>query len=356
MRPLSLLTAAAVLAAACSAPVSASAQDRYSRGVVYRPAAPSVYTAAAPQGSPQGQTLRAAYTGRMLSWPGKVGGPQPRPAQAAVPAPQPPQAPPAPRAMAPARDRYASANSTPDTASRPYANPMRAQAPSPAPQLHRAPVMEQPIRQAAAPAPERMVPPPARRAPLPQSIYDAPQQPQPAPAPIAARQPAPQPAPVQQAFVTPDPDFQGPYPPATKEPWRRLLGDTPPAQGQGVAVPLPAQDAAPAAAAPKTPAKPAKPAKAAKAETGPPPQRLAAAPGAYHNGRATSATRFYSVHRQFGVEPDPIKMPQQFFLDGSPDLSEPPPPPVRRIAPTPGKSTAAIRAAQARSQESPDAG
>jgi hypothetical protein len=61
------------------------------------------------------------------------------------------------------------------------------------------------------------------------------------------------------------------------------------------------------------------------------------------------------VHRKFGLEPDPIKMPKQFFLDGTPDLAEPPPPPMRRIPVTAGQSTAQIRAAQARSQENPDA-
>ncbi len=334
MRPLSLITAAAVLAAASAASSSASAQDRYSsRGVIFTPAAPSVYTAVAPQGL----TARAPYAGRTLSWPGKVGGPRPQPAQAYA-APQPPRALQPARAAQPARDRYASINTAPDTAPRPYANALR-QPPAPA----RPTYQEQPIRQAVAPAPQPMLRAPARQAPLPQSIYAEPQQ----AAPPPMRAPAP-----QAMAAAPDPDFQGPYPPATKEPWRRLLGSTAPAEGRGVAVPLPAAEAQPPAAAPAA-TKPAKPAKAAEAPAAP--ERLAAAPPGFRTPSSTSSSRFYSVHRQFGVAPDPIKMPQQFFLDGSPDLSEPPPPPVRRIAPSPGKSTAAQRAAQARSQESPDA-
>ena len=112
----------------------------------------------------------------------------------------------------------------------------------------------------------------------------------------------------------------------------------------------------PAAAAPQpTPEKaPAKPAKTAAAPAAP--LSPAVAPPGFRTASSTSSSRFYSVHRQFGVAPDPINMPKQFFLDGSPDLAEPPPPPARRIAPSPGKSTATQRAAQARAQENPDAG
>jgi Meckel syndrome type 1 protein len=37
---------------------------------------------------------------------------------------------------------------------------------------------------------------------------------------------------------------------------------------------------------------------------------------------------FYSVARQYGVTPDPIPLPKQFFSDGSADLAAPPPPPA----------------------------
>jgi hypothetical protein len=32
------------------------------------------------------------------------------------------------------------------------------------------------------------------------------------------------------------------------------------------------------------------------------------------------------VHREFGLSPDPIPLPRQFFAGGSPDLAAPPPP------------------------------
>jgi len=35
---------------------------------------------------------------------------------------------------------------------------------------------------------------------------------------------------------------------------------------------------------------------------------------------------FYSVHRAFGLSPDPIPLPRQFFADAGPDLAAPPPP------------------------------
>jgi len=42
---------------------------------------------------------------------------------------------------------------------------------------------------------------------------------------------------------------------------------------------------------------------------------------------ANQAPRFYSVHREFGLKPDPIPLPQQFFADSAAaDLAAPPPP------------------------------
>jgi hypothetical protein len=52
------------------------------------------------------------------------------------------------------------------------------------------------------------------------------------------------------------------------------------------------------------------------------------------NGRP----HFYSVHRPFGLSPDPIPLPRQFFADGSPDLAAPPPPLPPR--PVPGTQSA----------------
>jgi hypothetical protein len=64
------------------------------------------------------------------------------------------------------------------------------------------------------------------------------------------------------------------------------------------------------------------------------------------------APRRYSVHRDFGLNPDPAPLPPQFFADAAPDLAEPPPPPPV-TAPT-GQTAAAItarnRAADASSQ------
>jgi len=41
---------------------------------------------------------------------------------------------------------------------------------------------------------------------------------------------------------------------------------------------------------------------------------------------AGTPAHFYSVHRQFGLSPDPIPLPPQFFADGAVDLAAPPPP------------------------------
>ena len=51
-----------------------------------------------------------------------------------------------------------------------------------------------------------------------------------------------------------------------------------------------------------------------------PPKPASTAPAA-----ANQAPRFYSVHREFGLKPDPIPLPQQFFAAGA-DLAAPPPP------------------------------
>jgi hypothetical protein len=54
----------------------------------------------------------------------------------------------------------------------------------------------------------------------------------------------------------------------------------------------------------------------------------AAAPQAQVQAQTSQAPHFYSVHREFGLNPDPIPLPRQFFSDGSGDLSAPPPPPA----------------------------
>jgi hypothetical protein len=400
MRPLSLILALAATAAGVTA---VQAQDRYSsRGVVFVPAAsaqaaPDQAHAAQTAEAPLAPTRVAYVPTRLLRWPGKVAGPQPRVEAPPAAEPQaemapPPQAAPVaqapvPVAFAPARQRFASINSQPSTTpiahrtqrvEAPVQQPrvLQVQTERPAPQRLAAETpTHRPAAQAAAPQPELRRPPapqatapqraPAQapapeRAPPPQSIYSPP-----APAPVAAA-----PAPVQTAALTSH--TGGGYPPATKEPWRRLIGPTPAPRPQNITVPIgpPSQARAAAPAAPVKAAAQVKAAPQAKASAksekttaqaaaAPAPAAARpAAPAAFQTVSAAntgSPTRFYSVHRQFGVQPDHITMPKQFFLDGSPDLSEPPPPPLRRIPPTSGQSTAQIRAAQARSQESPDA-
>jgi hypothetical protein len=72
-----------------------------------------------------------------------------------------------------------------------------------------------------------------------------------------------------------------------------------------------------------------------------PPSRAAAAPApasAAGSAATNQAPRFYSVHREFGLRPDPIPLPQQFFADsGGSDLAAPPPP----LAPHPVAGTQA---------------
>ncbi|MDR3508309.1 MAG: hypothetical protein P4L64_10470 [Caulobacteraceae bacterium] len=70
--------------------------------------------------------------------------------------------------------------------------------------------------------------------------------------------------------------------------------------------------------------------------------------------------RFYSVHRQYGVTPDPIPLPAQFFADaGNADLAEPPPPVTPRIlsngqAASSATTTAAARQAATAARNSAD--
>ena len=66
----------------------------------------------------------------------------------------------------------------------------------------------------------------------------------------------------------------------------------------------------------------------------------------YAAAQGGTAPRQYSVHRQYGGAPDPIRMPADFF--GSPaDLAAPPPPVPRRVQ-SEGRTPAQVRAAEAR--------
>ena len=67
---------------------------------------------------------------------------------------------------------------------------------------------------------------------------------------------------------------------------------------------------------------------------------------------------FYSVQREFGLKPDPIPLPNQFFADGSTgDLAGPPPPPPPHLIPGQSASSAANvqRAQSAADMADPDA-
>ena len=70
-------------------------------------------------------------------------------------------------------------------------------------------------------------------------------------------------------------------------------------------------------------------------------------------GSSGAPPRFYSVQRQYGVQPDPVALSAQFLADtGGADLAEPPPPPPPHLnaAQTANMSTAAA-ASQARAAQ-----
>ncbi len=125
--------------------------------------------------------------------------------------------------------------------------------------------------------------------PLPASIYAAPAPPTARPA-LAAPRPA-RAVPVEQAAASPT----RPIPP-----------------------PSPLMAAAPAQALTATPAQPA-----AQARATPSVQAIAQA-----DGELPPGPRFYSLHRAYGVRPDPIPLPEEFF-GATPDLAKPPPLPPR---------------------------
>jgi hypothetical protein len=78
---------------------------------------------------------------------------------------------------------------------------------------------------------------------------------------------------------------------------------------------------------------------------------MAAPPQPVASASTSQPPRRYSVAREFGLTPDPIPLPQQFFAEGSPDLAAPPPPlPPKPVpgtqAATSGANTASNRARQ----------
>jgi len=89
----------------------------------------------------------------------------------------------------------------------------------------------------------------------------------------------------------------------------------------------------------------------------PPPSSLtqAATPAAPAQAAAGQPPRFYSLHREFGLTPDPAiaPLPTQFFA-ASADLAEPPPPPPPHVLPAGQQAMTASARARADASD-PDA-
>lgn len=66
---------------------------------------------------------------------------------------------------------------------------------------------------------------------------------------------------------------------------------------------------------------------------------------------ANQPPRFYSVHREFGLKPDPIPLPQQFFADSAADLAAPPPPLAPHPVPGTQAATSPLNTAANRARE-----
>lgn len=65
---------------------------------------------------------------------------------------------------------------------------------------------------------------------------------------------------------------------------------------------------------------------------------------------------YYSLHRAYGQQPDPIALNQQFLSTPSADLADPPPPPPPRILPNSTATAAQQTAARVQQRESSDSG
>lgn len=64
--------------------------------------------------------------------------------------------------------------------------------------------------------------------------------------------------------------------------------------------------------------------------------------------------RFYSLHRPFGQQPDPVALSPQFLATPSADLADPPPPPAPRILPGQTGTAAQQTAARVAARDSSD--
>ncbi len=283
-RAASLLALPAALLAVCAPPVFAQTMAVGDRysGEVY---APPAYRQAGGGGGPT------------LSWPGKTAASAPPPA---APSPG-------------------------------FDGQMRAPAYAYAPQAYRAdaPTASQPpMAQQAAQSPAYQAP--AYQTPAYQTpSYQAP--------PI--RPPA-YPAQVARAQAQPT----GGYGPPPVAPWYQRYG-------AAEASPAPSTVAAPAPPPiPQSIYDP--PAGQGAATTGAPTAALSAASSAAAMAPTATASnssetaRFYSLHRQYGLTPDPDPIPPQFFTQTA-DLSDPPgPSPVYKTATSSGGSTTAVHPVQ----------
>jgi hypothetical protein len=178
-----------------------------------------------------------------------------------------------------------------------------------------------------APVAEAAPPPPPRRQPLPVSIYA----PQPPPArkfaslgPVSAGaiglREAPESAPAP-ATVS--------YPPAATA---RPIAPTRPAPAATTAVKSKSSQPAPSTATVTATA-----------------ASVSAAPATH----AALPPRLYSLHREFGLTPDPIPLPKQFFADSAAtDLAAPPPPLDPRPVPGTQAATSPANTASNRARES----
>ena len=298
--------AALALGAAFLAPaVHASAQaDRYGPAM----SAPAPYAEPAMAGGYAGPaSVPAAVRGRMLDWPGKTA------TQVAAPAPRyagrtyaPPQAYAAHGYVAASRGRYAGGG-------------------------------------ASAPAPSTMTAAPAAGAYRPATAaYRVPSG-----YPVATAVPA------YASLAAPSyrrpPSSESGEPPASAGGWRPVFAppaapaEAPPALA-GAPQPAPTSiytpaSATPAAAAPST--------AESRAAALPPPRGYLAPRAGSDTADASQGVRFYSVHRPFGIQPDPAPIPPQFFA-ATADLSEPPGPLPTERTTTSGagaKSSSTVRAA-----------
>ena len=290
---------AVVSLGAAAAALPAHAQDPSADR--YGPSAAAPRAAAYPGAAPVPGSYPTSFRGRVLSWPGKSASAPAAPAYAPLAAQayaRPTYAPqaygPAPEARAHVRRSYPGIAASQPYQSTGYARPA-------------------PGRQAyAPPRPQAYTRPTYAAAPVPS-------------APAGSQ--------VQDGWR---PVF-APAPPA-RSPMQEAGDGAPALAGAPVSAPAPTSLYTPAATPTMSPA--------ARAAAAPPPLRTASAAQRYgYDPRQGHAVRFYSVHRPFGLTPDPAPIPPQFFT-ASADLAEPAGPlPTERSTTTSSSGTRIVHAA-----------